>query len=133
LLRCDDGLMEAEDRQTPQSQVRTMQLRRPYLELVAAGAKTVEVRVAYASRRDLAPDQLIRFEAEELSVLTRIVRVGRYASFAEMLEHEKVSAISGTGESRDDLLAAIRDLYGEEKEALGVLALELRIVSDEPR
>jgi hypothetical protein len=60
-------------------------------------------------------------------------RSARYASFAEMLEHEKVSAISGTGESRDDLLAAIRDLYDEEKEALGVLALELRIVSDEPQ
>jgi ASC-1-like (ASCH) protein len=50
-----------------------------------------------------------------------------------MLEHEKVSAISRTDESHDDLLAAIRDVYDEEKEALGVLALELRIVSDEPR
>jgi ASC-1-like (ASCH) protein len=50
-----------------------------------------------------------------------------------MLEHENVPAISGTGESRGNLLAAIRDLYDKEKEALGVLALEQRIVSDEPR
>jgi hypothetical protein len=33
----------------------------------------------------------------------------------------------------DKQLAAIRDVHDEGKEALGVLALELRIVSDEPR
>jgi ASC-1-like (ASCH) protein len=109
-----------------------MHLRQPYLDLIATQAKTVEVRVAYANRRNLAPGQLIRFEAGDASVLTRIVRVGRYASFAEMLDNEATSAISGTDESREDLLAAIRDLYDEEKEALGVLALELCVVTDAP-
>jgi ASC-1-like (ASCH) protein len=109
-----------------------MHLRQPYLDLIASLAKTVEVRVAYANRRNLAPGQLIRFESGDASVLTRIVRVGRYASFAEMLDHEEVSAISGTDESREDLMAAIRDLYDEDKESLGVLALELRLVPEEP-
>jgi ASC-1-like (ASCH) protein len=124
--------MQSQSREVPQTSVRTMHLRRPYLDRIASQAKTVEVRVAAESRRDLAPGQLIRFEAGEASVLTRIVRVGRYASFSDMLDHEEVSAISGTDESRKELLAAIRDLYDEERESLGVLALELSLVPGGP-
>lgn len=124
--------MQSQSREVPKKPVKTMHLRQPYLDRIASRAKTVEVRVAYESRRDLAPGQLIRFEAGEASVLTRIVRVGRYASFSDMLDHEEVFAISGTDESREEVLAAIRELYDEEKESLGVLALELRLVPGLP-
>jgi len=110
-----------------------MHLRRPYLDLVASGAKTVEVRVAYPNRGDLAPGQLIRFQAEGAHVLTRVTRVSRYATFEEMLDHEDVAAISGGPESRGELMAKIRSIYDEAKESLGVITLEVQVVASEGR
>ncbi|WP_280664719.1 MULTISPECIES: ASCH domain-containing protein [unclassified Kitasatospora] len=123
--------MTFDSQKPPQSAVRVMHLRRPYLDLVASGAKTVEVRVTYPNRRDLAPGQLIRFQAEGAHVLTRVTRVSRYASFEEMLDHEDVAAISGVPESREELLTAIRSIYDETKESLGVITLEVHVVTSE--
>jgi ASC-1-like (ASCH) protein len=64
---------------------------------------------------------------EELVVLTRVVRVNLYSSFAEMLDNELVAAISGTNESRDELMASIREIYDEEHEQLGVLSIEIEV------
>jgi ASC-1-like (ASCH) protein len=119
-------VMTSDSQESPVTRV--MHLHRRYFDLVASGAKTVEVRVAYPHRRDLAAGQLIRFEAEEDHVLTQITRVSRYGSFEEMLDHEDVAAISGVPESREELVAAIRSIYDEEKESLGVITLEVRVV-----
>jgi ASC-1-like (ASCH) protein len=44
----------------------------------------------------------------------------------DLLDHEDMRTIGGDlGESRIDLLQAIRDIYPPEKEALGVLAIEV--------
>ena len=102
-----------------------LHLRRPFFDLVAAGTKTIEVRVAYPHRRDICAGQLIRFESDDDSVLTSVARVARYESFEELLDHEDPAAIGGPQRSRADLLATLRDLYDEAKEALGVLAIEI--------
>lgn len=53
-------------------------------------------------------------------------RVTEYPSFDTMLDSEDHRAIGGElGERRDDLLAAIRDIYPPDKERLGVLAIEV--------
>jgi ASC-1-like (ASCH) protein len=58
--------------------------------------------------------------------LTRIKEVRTYASLEEMLDHEDMRPIGGdVGESRERLLRAIRNIYSPEKEALGVLAVEI--------
>jgi ASC-1-like (ASCH) protein len=53
-----------------------------------------------------------------------IRRVGRYTSFEELLVHEDPKAIAPDLKP-DDLLRALRELYPAEKEALGVIALEI--------
>ena len=103
-----------------------MNLKRPYFMLVADGTKTVEVRVAYESMKKIEPGWEILFHSGDEECLTRVRDVRTYSSFEGMLDHEDMRAIGGElGESRGDLLRAIRDIYSPEKEALGVLAIEI--------
>ena len=53
-----------------------------------------------------------------------IRRIGRYASFEELLVHEDPDAIAPDLPA-GQLLAALRAIYPPEKEALGVVALEI--------
>jgi ASC-1-like (ASCH) protein len=48
-----------------------------------------------------------------------------------MLCQEDLAAISGIGETREELMAAITALYSEEKEQLGVLALAVELVQQQ--
>lgn len=98
-----------------------------YLQLIASGEKTIEVRVGYPSMRRIAPGQLLRFISGDEQCLARVRRVSEYASFEEMLDHEDARAIGAT-ESREELLGLIRKIYPPEKEALGVLAIEIERV-----
>jgi putative hydrolase of the HAD superfamily len=56
--------------------------------------------------------------------LVDVRRVGRYASFEELLAQEDPAAIA-PDLSPDHLLGALRAIYSPEKEALGVVALEI--------
>ena len=106
-----------------------MNLKKPYFRLVVDGIKTVEVRVAYESMKKLAPGWEILFRSGDETCLVRVLSVRTYDSFEAMLDHEGMRAIGGElGESRDELLRAIRDIYPPEKEALGVLAIEIERV-----
>jgi ASC-1-like (ASCH) protein len=105
---------------------RELNIRSPYLELIADGTKTVEVRVGYPRMRSIRAGQELTFVSGDRRLPTRVVRVTEYGSFEAMLDHEDPLAIGGElGESRADLLAAIRDIYPPEKERLGVLAIEV--------
>lgn len=53
-------------------------------------------------------------------------RATEYDSFEALPDHEDTVAIGGDlGESRDELLAAIRKIYSPQKEKLGVLAIQI--------
>jgi len=109
--------------------VRTMSIYKQYLRLIASGSKTVEVRVEYSSMRKIAVGDRIRFASGDEECLTEVVRVTEYPSFEAMLDHEDARSIGAEeGESREELLASIRDIYPPQKEALGVLAIEVRRV-----
>jgi ASC-1-like (ASCH) protein len=104
-----------------------MNLKKPYFRLVANGTKTVEVRVAYESMKKIQPGWEILFRSGDETCLVTVKDVRTYPSFEAMLDHEDMRAIGGElGESRDNLLQAIRDIYPPEKEALGVLAIEIK-------
>ncbi|MGH8909779.1 MAG: ASCH domain-containing protein [Egibacteraceae bacterium] len=105
-------------------QARVMSIYQQYLRLIASGEKTVEVRVGYPSMRRIAPGQLIRFVSGDEACLTRVTRVTEYPSFEAMLDQEDPAAIGATG-SREELLMAIHAIYPPEKEALGVLVIEV--------
>jgi len=108
---------------------RDMNLKKPYFRLVADGTKTVEVRVAYESMKKIQPGMEILFHSGDEECLTRVTDVRTYDSFEDLLDHEDMRAIGGElGESRNDLLQTIRDIYSPEKEALGVLAIEIEAI-----
>lgn len=101
---------------------KTLWIRDEYLDWILQGKKTVEVRVGYSN--------IARLEAGDALLLNEqhpyeIRRIGRYASFEEMLAHENPARIA-PDLAPVELLAALRALFPAEKEALGVIALEIR-------
>ncbi|MGH3404695.1 MAG: ASCH domain-containing protein [Streptosporangiaceae bacterium] len=103
---------------------REMPIYKRYFDLIASGRKTVEVRVAYPSNKRLTSGHLLRFTCRGEQCLTRIRRVAYYSTFDEMFDHENVAAVNPDA-SRSDQLASIRLIYPAEKEALGVIAIEV--------
>jgi ASC-1-like (ASCH) protein len=108
---------------------REINIRTEYLKLITDGVKTVEVRVGYPRTRSIRPGQKLTFVSGNQRVPTTVKRVTEYPSFEELLEREDTRSIGGDlGESRENLLAALRTIYPPEKERLGVLAIEIELV-----
>ncbi|UQI45945.1 ASCH domain-containing protein [Streptomyces sp. HU2014] len=103
----------------------TLNIRKPYFDLIAAGAKTIEVRVGYPKIRKIAAGDLLRISCGDDTLTARVTKVAEYDSFKAMLDAEDAAAIGGPDMTHDQLVAAIRDIYPPEKEALGVFALHL--------
>ncbi|MFD3996073.1 ASCH domain-containing protein [Streptomyces sp. NPDC058583] len=103
----------------------SLNIRKPYFDLIASGAKTVEVRVGYAKIRRITPGDTLRITCADESLVRCVTAVKEYPSFAAMLDAEDASAVGGPDMTHDQLVAAIRDIYPSEKEALGVFALHL--------
>jgi ASC-1-like (ASCH) protein len=110
------------------SRVKTLWVREPYLAEILAGRKTVEVRVGYENIRRLEPGDRLKLNDEHE---VGIRRIGRYATFEEMLAHEDPAAIA-PDLSPGELLAELRRLYPPGKEALGAVALELDVPAMAP-
>lgn len=107
---------------------REINIRKEYLKLITDGIKTVEVRVGYPRIRSIKPGQELTFVSGNQRVPTTVKRVTEYSSFEEMLDREDGRSIGGDlGESRENLLAVIRNIYPPEKERLGVLAIEIEL------
>ena len=109
--------------------MREINIRKEYLKLIIEGVKTVEVRVGYPRMRSIQPGQELTFVSGDQRVPTTVKRVTEYPSFEEMLGREDARSIGGDlGESRENLLAVIRNIYPPEKERLGVIAIEIELV-----
>ncbi|GAA2635428.1 ASCH domain-containing protein [Actinomadura fulvescens] len=105
-----------------------LNIRRPYLDLIEEGVKTVEVRVGYTSMRKIHAGQDLAFVSGDKRLMTRVTRVTEYPSFEAMLDSEDPREIGGDlGESREELLKVIREIYPPEKEKLGVLAIGIEV------
>jgi ASC-1-like (ASCH) protein len=105
-------------------------IRGEYLKLISDGVKTVEVRVGYPRMRTIRPGQKLIFVSGGHRLSTTVKRVTEYRSFSEMLDHEDMRSIGGDlGEDREGLLAVIRGIYPPEKERLGVLAIEIEVMT----
>jgi ASC-1-like (ASCH) protein len=106
-----------------------LNLYRRYFDLVAAGRKTIEVRVRYPHLADMAAGDTIRFRIkgtdEECDVLVK--RVTGYPDFEALLDGEGPANVNPAA-GRDEQLANIRAIYPPEKEALGALAIEIELL-----
>ncbi|WP_326796266.1 ASCH domain-containing protein [Streptomyces sp. NBC_01808] len=115
------------------ARVHELNLYRRYFDLVAAGRKSIEVRVNYphlADLADLAAGDVIRFRVKgtEETVDVRVTRVTEYPTFAALLDGEGPENVNPTA-SREQQLANMRSIYGPEKEALGALAISITRVT----
>jgi ASC-1-like (ASCH) protein len=103
---------------------KTLWIKEPYLDAILNGRKVVEVRVGYSNIERLQPgDHLLLNE----QYAYRILDVRRYPSFEALLENESTAAIA-TDLSKEELLSTLRHLYPPQKEALGVIALQIEPV-----
>ncbi|MET7390514.1 ASCH domain-containing protein [Streptomyces sp. NPDC005529] len=105
-----------------------LNLYRRYFDLVAAGLKTIEVRVRYPHLADMAAGDEIRFRIKGTpeSCDVRVLRVAAYDGFEALLDGEGPENINPVS-SREEQLANIRSIYTPEKEALGALAIEIEL------
>ncbi|MGW2560518.1 ASCH domain-containing protein [Streptomyces sp. NPDC001514] len=108
---------------------RELNLYRRYFDLVAAGQKTIEVRVKYPHLGDLASGDVIRFciKGTDESCDVLVKRVTEYKTFEELLDGEGPANVNPAS-SREQQLANIREIYPAEKEALGALAIEVELL-----
>ncbi|HID61421.1 MAG TPA: ASCH domain-containing protein [Anaerolineae bacterium] len=100
---------------------KTLWIKDEYLQLILTGRKTVEVRVAYSNIARLQVGDRLLLNEQHPFVIRRI---GRYANFEELLAHEDAASIA-PDVPPDQLLEKLRVIYQPEKEALGVVALEI--------
>ncbi|MEU3786327.1 ASCH domain-containing protein [Streptomyces sp900129855] len=110
--------------------VHELNLYRQYFDLVVAGTKIIEVRVKYAHLAHLAAGDTIRFRikgTDENREVT-VERVTEYPNFEALLDGEGPSNVNPTT-TRNEQLANIRAIYPPEKEALGALAIQIRLIS----
>ncbi|MBK3579718.1 ASCH domain-containing protein [Streptomyces sp. MBT65] len=109
--------------------VRELNLYRQYFDLVTAGTKTIEVRVKYPHLADLAAGDVIRFRIKgtDETCEVEVKRVTEYRDFEALLEGEGSSNVNPTA-THHEQLANIRAIYPPEKEALGTLAIEIRLL-----
>ena len=110
---------------------KTLWIREPYLSQILAGQKTVEVRVGYENILRLRPGDLLKLNDQHVVTLRRITS---YANFEELVATESPTEIAPDlpgapvrSESDGELLAALREIYSPEKEALGAVALEVAL------
>ena len=103
-----------------------MRLLPHYFDLVAAGRKTVEVRVADAERAAVAAGHTVRFRCAGAHVDALVTAVRRYRSFDDLLTHEPPAALDPTAPPGEQL-ANLRRIYPPEREALGVVAIAVRV------
>jgi ASC-1-like (ASCH) protein len=96
---------------------REMNLYRPYFDMVAAGRKTIEIRVEYPKLRNLQVGDHIRFICGRDDARTQVKRVARYTSFEEMLDAE--GALLAVSDRRDDRVGQVA---GVDEERPGHLA-----------
>ena len=102
--------------------VKTLWIKDEYLQQILSGRKTVEVRVAYANIARLQPGDSLLLNEQHRYV---IKDVRRYPDFEALVAGEEPAAIAPELDGREALLAACRAIYPPEKEALGVVALEI--------
>ena len=116
-------------RETTTTRLHELNLYRRYFDLVAAGRKSIEVRVRYPHLADMAAGDTIRFRIKgtDETCDVRVLRVTAYDDFGALLDGEGPAAVNPTA-SREQQLANIRGIYPPEKEALGALAIEIELL-----
>ena len=104
------------------SLLKTLWIKDEYLQQILSGRKTVEVRVAYSNIARLQPGDVLLLNDQHRYVITGI---RHYPNFEAMVAAEDPRTIAPNLPGRPALLEVCRAIYPPEKEALGVVAMEI--------
>lgn len=107
---------------------KTLWIRDEYLRQILAGRKTIEIRVAYDNITRLQVGDVLLLNDAHAFVITRIAQ---YANFEELLAHEDATKFA-PDVPPENVLDILRGVYPPEKEALGVVALEIARANTNP-
>lgn len=105
--------------------MRTMRIKQRFFDLIKSGKKPLEVRVGYDSIQRIKVGEQINLETHTSRLTVRVSAVRRYNSFEAMLEKEPFEKIAPDVSSKAELLDLLKRIYPPNKEALGVIVLEL--------
>jgi len=108
-------------------QPKTLWIKKPYLAQILAGQKTVEVRVGYPNILRLKPGSRLLLNDVHPA---RVRRIAVYPDFPALIQAEDAWRIAPEM-TPAELLQALRSLYPPEKEALGAVALEIELATEE--
>jgi len=104
--------------------MKTLRLKKRYLDLMRQGKKTLEVRVGYANIKTLKSGEEVAFLSRDDRLVRRIGGIRNYSSFAEMLEAEDHTRIV-PGMTEVDVRSLLSEIYPPNKEELGVIVIEV--------
>lgn len=108
--------------------IRTIRIYKKYFKLIEKGVKTIEIRVGYSSMKKIKPGQLLKFICQDDKCLTKVNRVTEYTSFKELLDSEDINKIN-PHVSYEEQLKELSNIFPSNREALGVLCIELQKVN----
>ena len=103
-------------------------IRKEYFRQLAAGTKTLEIRVGYEQIKKVKTGDTITFDNYGPNKF-KVERVSVYSSFSQMLKAEGVDNVL-PGMTFDGAMMRLRDIYSKDKEALGVYAFKLKAVDE---
>lgn len=104
--------------------MRNLRLKQRYLDAMRRGEKTLEVRVGYESVKKIKIGDQINFLSRDESVVRNIKDIRIYQTFTDMFQFEEHSLIV-PGVSKIEAENLLREIYPENKEALGIYVLEV--------
>lgn len=107
--------------------MRNMRVKPRFLNQILSGKKTLEVRIGYDTINKIQKGERINLENHIDSRVVQVRDIRRYKTFEEMLAVEPYNRIVPDSKSARDVLSLLRQIYGPEKEKLGVVVLELSL------
>ncbi|NTW29836.1 MAG: ASCH domain-containing protein [Candidatus Moranbacteria bacterium] len=105
--------------------MRTMRIKQRFFDLIKSGKKPLEVRVGYDSIKRIRAGEQINLETHTSRLTVKITAVRNYDSFEAMLKKEPFGKIAPDVSSESELLDLLKRIYPPNKEALGVIVLEI--------
>lgn len=108
----------------PEVVMRSIRMKRRFLELIRSGKKTLEVRVAYDWLQSIYPGERILLQSRDQEQMIVVKDVRRYASFAEMIAVEDPVKIAPDVKPHE-VLPLLRRIYPLNRESLGVVVFEI--------
>jgi ASC-1-like (ASCH) protein/ribosomal protein S18 acetylase RimI-like enzyme len=105
--------------------VKNMRIKWPYYQAIMRGEKTLELRVGYDGIKKIKEGDLIDLHTSQAHSLVRIKSVRVYTTLKDVVDTEDWKQIVPNVLSATLALQTLRDIYGPDKEALGVYVFEI--------